>query len=179
VLNAWRRNGGPNVLLLSMKAGGVGLTLVEAHRLICVDGLSQSNPADREQVIKRIHRYGQINPVQIDDLCVRGSIDAVMKEAVHPSKQRLANHLLRSIPLLEPSCKKKTPNRELCAIGSALMPMWKKEHSEVFNPTSRQTNTQDNLPPNMSSSSKKRTCDSITAHNSDALLRKKKRMKKQ
>ena len=136
VLRQWRSSSGPNVLLLSMKAGGVGLTLIEACRLVCVDGLSQSNPADRDQVIKRVHRFGQTRPVTIVDLCVRGSIDEVMKEAVHPSKRRIANHLLRSIPVLtstleDPYVRKhKTTSNALCAVGSALYPMWKKMITE-------------------------------------------------
>ena len=64
-LQQWRSKAStaPNVLLLSMKAGGVGLTLIEACRLICVDGYTKPNPSDRAQVIKRIHRIGQTRPV--------------------------------------------------------------------------------------------------------------------
>lgn len=130
VLTQWKHPSGPNVLLLSMKAGGVGLTLIEAHRLICVDGLSQSNPADREQVIKRVHRYGQLHDVIIDDLCIEGTIDEAMKEAVHPSKQRISNALLQNVPVLKSqssSTQSKSVNlKEMCAIGTVLLPMWKK-----------------------------------------------------
>lgn len=126
VLIRWRSADGPNVLLLSMKAGGVGLTLVEANRMICVDGLSQSNPAIRDQVMKRIHRMGQTRPVQIDDLCVRGTIDEVMKEAVHPSKRRVANVLLRQIPILQKRRNSQSTVNELCSIGNVLYPTWRK-----------------------------------------------------
>lgn len=131
VLNHWRSMNGPNVLLLSMKAGGVGLTLVEANRMVCVDGLSQSNPAVRDQVIKRIHRMGQTNDVYIDDLCVKGTIDEVMKEIVHPSKRRVANLLLRRLPALEGNATRKTNVNELCSIGKVLYPMWQKMNSDT------------------------------------------------
>ena len=132
VLNRWRSADGPNVLLLSMKAGGVGLTLVEASRMICVDGLSQSNPAIRDQVMKRIHRMGQTRPVYIDDLCVRGTIDEVMKEAVHPSKNRMVNRLLQNVPILEGKTSTKTTTNELCSIGKVLCPMWRKANEDTM-----------------------------------------------
>lgn len=137
VLRRWRSSDGPNVLLLSMKAGGMGLTLVEANRMICVDGLSQSNPAVRDQVMKRIHRVGQTQPVQIDDLWMRGTIDEVMKEAVHPSKRRVANVLLRQIPILHERRNSHTTVNELCSIGNVLYPVWRKmaEDTGVMPPT--------------------------------------------
>ena len=132
VLNKWRHPDGPNVLLLSMKAGGVGLTLIEAHRMICVDGFSQPNPADREQALKRVHRFGQIRAVQIDDLCVEGTIDEVMKDFVHPSKQNMSRKLLHKMPRVKQSSAisktKTTTTEELCAIGKSLLPIWKKTY---------------------------------------------------
>ena len=168
VLDDWRHPDGPNVLLLSMKAGGVGLTLVEAHRMICVDGLSQSNPADREQVIKRVHRFGQKHTVMIDDLCMMGTIDQAMKDAVHPSKQRVTNILLRKRPVFEPlisasalsTSSLKTSVRDLCAIGKVLNPMWQIENGDnscdrrsgkvVFGNNTRATTTRTtgHAPPN-------------------------------
>jgi hypothetical protein len=85
-----------------------------------------------------VHRFGQTRQVTIVDLCVRGSIDEVMKEAVHPSKRRAANQLLRKIPILESSShgsKHRKPRTiELLGIGSALLPMWQKMISDT-NPT--------------------------------------------
>ena len=139
VLNKWRSASGPNVLLLSMKAGGVGLTLVEASRMICVDGLSQSNPAIRDQVMKRIHRMGQTKTVYIDDLCTMGTIDEVMKEVVHPSKRRMANRLLQKLPVLEGKGTRKTRVDELCSIGNILYPTWQKRNKNDVSTHSSET----------------------------------------
>ena len=132
ILQQWRSPNGPPVLLLSMKAGGVGLTLTDAHRMVVVDGLSLPNPADRDQVIKRIHRMGQTEEVFIDDLCVKGTIDEVMAEVVHPSKRRKANEILGRLPVLQSETGGSTratraSTSDLCGVGSVLSPFWKKE----------------------------------------------------
>ena len=72
----------------------MGLTLIEASTMVCVDGLSQANPAERAQVMKRIHRMGQTEDVTIYDLCVRKSIDEVMLDLVYPTKQALSTRIL-------------------------------------------------------------------------------------
>lgn len=50
-----------NLFLLSVKAGGVGVTITAATRVILVD--SSFNPADDQQAIGRAYRYGQTKPV--------------------------------------------------------------------------------------------------------------------
>eukprot|EP00658_Telonema_sp_P-2_P004175 TRINITY_DN11567_c0_g1_i6.p1 TRINITY_DN11567_c0_g1~~TRINITY_DN11567_c0_g1_i6.p1 ORF type:complete len:286 (+),score=55.11 TRINITY_DN11567_c0_g1_i6:550-1407(+) len=50
-----------DVFLLSTKAGGVGLTLTAATRIIILD--SSWNPSDDRQAIGRAFRYGQTKPV--------------------------------------------------------------------------------------------------------------------
>lgn len=94
VLKRWKTKRYPNVLLLSMKTGGVGLTLIDASVMVCVDGLSQANPAERLQVMKRVHRMGQTKDVHIYDLCIQNSIDEVMLNMVYPSKNALSTNLL-------------------------------------------------------------------------------------
>ena len=48
----------PRVLLLSLKAGGVGLNLTAANRLLLID--PAWNPATEDQCFDRIHRLGQV-----------------------------------------------------------------------------------------------------------------------
>lgn len=50
-----------DVFLISTKAGGVGLTLTAATRVVILD--SSWNPADDRQAIARSFRYGQTKPV--------------------------------------------------------------------------------------------------------------------
>ena len=89
-----------------MKTGGAGLTLVEAAVMVCVDGLSQANPAERQQVMKRIHRIGQTKDVCIYDLCIQNSIDEVMLNMVYPSKQALSTNLLAKQTVALPTSKR-------------------------------------------------------------------------
>lgn len=62
-----------NVFLLSAKAGGVGLNLIGASRLILFD--NDWNPLVDQQALARIHRDGQKRPVFIYRLFTAGGID--------------------------------------------------------------------------------------------------------
>ena len=61
------------VCLLSSQAGGVGLNLTGASRVVMLD--SSWNPATDMQAMARVSRYGQRNKVVIYRLLVRGSVD--------------------------------------------------------------------------------------------------------
>ena len=63
----------PVIFLLSTKAGGVGLNLIGASRLVLVD--SDWNPSHDLQAMARIHRDGQKRPVFIYRLLTSGTID--------------------------------------------------------------------------------------------------------
>ncbi|EAN93906.1 putative helicase-like protein [Trypanosoma cruzi] len=60
-LRSFNSSRGADVLLLSMKAGGVGINITSATRVILAD--SGFNPADDRQAIGRAYRYGQTRPV--------------------------------------------------------------------------------------------------------------------
>lgn len=62
-----------NVFLLSAKAGGVGLNLIGASRLILFD--NDWNPLIDQQALARIHRDGQKRPVVLYRLFTAGCID--------------------------------------------------------------------------------------------------------
>ena len=66
------------VLLLSLKAGGVGLNLTAADTVIHMD--PWWNPAVEEQATARAHRIGQEQPVFVYKLVVEGSIEERMLE---------------------------------------------------------------------------------------------------
>ena len=51
------------ILLISLKAGGVGLNLTAASYLFLLD--PWWNPAVEDQAIDRVHRLGQIHPVKV------------------------------------------------------------------------------------------------------------------
>lgn len=67
------KQGQRKVLLMTRKSGGVGLTLVNCHRMVFLD--APDNMADFNQCADRVHRIGQTRPVDIYLLKVNDSID--------------------------------------------------------------------------------------------------------
>jgi len=81
------------VLLLSLKAGGVGLNLTAADTVIHLD--PWWNPAVERQATDRVHRIGQDQPVFVYKLVVEGSIEERML-ALQERKAALAEGVLGS-----------------------------------------------------------------------------------
>ncbi|MBB3196930.1 DEAD/DEAH box helicase [Roseateles terrae] len=79
------------VMLVSLKAGGVGLTLTAADTVLQVD--PWWNPAVDAQAMARAHRIGQTRPVFVHQLVIEGSIEERMLE-LQQRKQALADGLL-------------------------------------------------------------------------------------
>lgn len=73
IVNEFNRNPSFKVFLLSAKAGGLGLNLVGASRLVLFD--NDWNPLVDLQAMARIHRDGQKLPVFIYRLFTSGTID--------------------------------------------------------------------------------------------------------
>lgn len=73
------------VIVLTIKAGGVGITLVAARRVIFLE--YAWNEALQEQAIDRIHRIGQTRPVLAEYIVLKNSPDARALE-LHVEKQR-------------------------------------------------------------------------------------------
>ncbi|KZT75059.1 hypothetical protein DAEQUDRAFT_660022 [Daedalea quercina L-15889] len=79
------------VLLVSLKAGGVGLNLTAAQRVYLMD--PYWNPAVENQAVDRIHRLGQTRPVLTVKYIIENSIEARLLE-VQRKKTELANMTL-------------------------------------------------------------------------------------
>ncbi|GJJ09857.1 hypothetical protein Clacol_004081 [Clathrus columnatus] len=79
------------VLLVSLKAGGVGLNLTAAQRVYLMD--PYWNPAVENQAVDRIHRLGQTRPVTIKKFIIENSIEDRLLE-VQKRKTALANMTL-------------------------------------------------------------------------------------
>ena len=79
------------VLLISLKAGGVGLNLTAADTVIHLD--PWWNPASAQQATDRAHRIGQQLPVTVYQLVVEGSIEQRIL-ALQARKQALAEGVL-------------------------------------------------------------------------------------
>ena len=79
------------LLLISLKAGGVGLNLTAADTVIHFD--PWWNPAVEQQATDRAHRIGQDKPVFVYKLVVEGSIEERML-ALQARKAALAEGVL-------------------------------------------------------------------------------------
>lgn len=79
------------VLLMSLKAGGVGINLTAASNAFVLD--PWWNPAVEEQAVMRIHRIGQTKTVTIKRFIIKGTVEERM-EAVQARKQRMISGAL-------------------------------------------------------------------------------------
>ncbi|KAH3853552.1 hypothetical protein DPMN_096079, partial [Dreissena polymorpha] len=68
--------GSPTIMLLSLKAGGVGINLTAASRVFLLD--PAWNPASEEQCFDRCHRLGQTRDVVITKYIVEDSVEERM-----------------------------------------------------------------------------------------------------
>ncbi len=82
------QTGSVPIFLISLRAGGVGLTLTAADTVILYD--PWWNPAVERQAMDRTHRIGQDRPVFVYRLITEGTIEARI-EAMQARKQALAD----------------------------------------------------------------------------------------
>jgi SNF2 family DNA or RNA helicase len=91
VVTRFQAQDGPPVLLISLKAGGTGLTLTAADHVYLMD--PWWNPAVEDQAADRAHRIGQENPVLIQRLVARDTVeDRILR--LQRRKQELAGAVL-------------------------------------------------------------------------------------
>jgi SNF2 family DNA or RNA helicase len=92
--------GETSILLISLRAGGVGLNLTVASAVILVD--PWWNPAIEDQAIDRVHRLGQNNPVHVYRMICEDSVEeklldlqerkrAMSNKAIGRSSQTMPN----------------------------------------------------------------------------------------
>jgi len=93
LVETFQTTGGPPFFVLSLKAGGTGLTLTEASHVILFD--RWWNPAVENQAADRAFRIGQKKNVQVHKFITQGTIEEQI-EAILTSKQKLAAEVLSS-----------------------------------------------------------------------------------
>ncbi|HEY8280827.1 MAG TPA: DEAD/DEAH box helicase [Bdellovibrionota bacterium] len=91
VVSAFQKDDGPQTMLLSLKAGGVGITLTAADHIYILD--PWWNPAAEDQAADRAHRIGQQNPVFIHRLVARSSVEDKILQ-LQKRKRSLADAVL-------------------------------------------------------------------------------------
>jgi len=83
-----RSKNSPNVMLMSLKAGGVGLNLTAANHLLLLD--PAWNPASEWQCFDRTHRLGQKKEVTIYKYITKDSIEEKMLEIQKKKKDLIS-----------------------------------------------------------------------------------------
>jgi superfamily II DNA or RNA helicase len=92
LIEEFQTHDGPSVMLLSLKAGGVGLTLTQADHVFMMD--PWWNPAVEAQAWDRSHRIGQKRSVIVHRLIARQTIEERILE-LQKSKRALADTILQ------------------------------------------------------------------------------------
>ncbi len=84
------QEGDADIFLISLKAGGTGLTLTAADTVILYD--PWWNPATERQAMDRAHRIGQTRPVFVYRLIATSTVEAAIQD-MQARKQALADAL--------------------------------------------------------------------------------------
>ena len=91
LVSRFQQGDGPQIFLLSLKAGGVGLNLTAAAHVIHLD--RWWNPAIENQATDRAYRIGQDRTVQVHKLVTVGTIEARI-DAMIDAKRDLAERIV-------------------------------------------------------------------------------------
>jgi hypothetical protein len=93
IVSSFQAPGGPRLLVLSIKAGGVGLNLTAANHVFHFD--RWWNPAVENQATDRAFRIGQTKRVQVHKLIAAGTLDERIDQVIE-SKRALAAGVIGS-----------------------------------------------------------------------------------
>jgi superfamily II DNA or RNA helicase len=104
-VDAFRRADGPQ-FLVSSRAGGEGINLQVARRLVHID--VPWNPMEMEQRVGRVHRFGSRRTILVDTVVVRDSREADAYRLARERLQRIAS------TLVEPARFEATFARVMC-----------------------------------------------------------------
>jgi SNF2 family DNA or RNA helicase len=96
VIQRFKSNDLHKALVLSLKAGGIGLNLQEASYVFHLD--RWWNPAIERQAEDRSHRYGQVVPVNVFKYRCTGTIEDRI-DTILEHKQRLFDELIDDVSL--------------------------------------------------------------------------------
>jgi hypothetical protein len=91
LLEEFAAEGGPRLLVISIRAGGRGLNLPAANHVFHFD--RWWNPAVEQQATDRVHRFGQRKPVFVHSLICTGTLEERI-DALLDSKRELAEKVI-------------------------------------------------------------------------------------
>jgi SNF2 family DNA or RNA helicase len=93
IVHNFQQGEGPNIFVLSLRAGGVGLNLTRASHVIHYD--RWWNPAVENQATDRVFRIGQSRNVQVHKLICQGTLEERIDELIE-SKKALSEQVVGS-----------------------------------------------------------------------------------
>lgn len=91
IINNFKNNRNTKILLINLRAGGVGLNLVEANHVILVE--PYWNDAEQQQAITRVYRIGQKKSVNVHKLYIQNTIESWLI-SLQKSKKNISNYLI-------------------------------------------------------------------------------------
>ncbi|MCY4419976.1 MAG: DEAD/DEAH box helicase [Gammaproteobacteria bacterium] len=90
-IKRFRESVDSHILLISLKAGGVGLNLKEADTVVMFD--RWWNPSVENQAVHRAHRFGRIHPLHVIKYLVRNSIEERIDEVLKSKRQLFKEYI--------------------------------------------------------------------------------------
>jgi SNF2 family DNA or RNA helicase len=112
VLTAFEQGDGSRALLMSLRAGGVGLNIPSADLVVLFD--RWWNPAVEAQAVNRAHRLGRTTPLHVVRFLVRDSIEERIDEILS-AKQELFDDYVEAVDV--PDIPALTRNDLIHALG--------------------------------------------------------------
>lgn len=91
VLDRFRREPGPRILFMSLKAGGIGLNIQEASVVVLFD--RWWNPATEMQAVTRAHRFGRTRPLHVIRFTVQNTIEEKIAAILDRKQQLFENYI--------------------------------------------------------------------------------------
>lgn len=91
VLDRFRNEPGPRCLLISLRAGGVGLNIQEASTVVLFD--RWWNPALENQAIQRAHRFGRKRPLHVIRFIVLDTIEERISDILIEKQELFKNYI--------------------------------------------------------------------------------------
>lgn len=101
-LDRFRKGPGPRCLLVSLRAGGVGLNIPEATTVVLYD--RWWNPAVERQAMERAHRYGRSEPLYVQRFLTADTVEERIDEILSEKEAMFEQYVERApsaqIPLV-------------------------------------------------------------------------------
>jgi SNF2 family DNA or RNA helicase len=97
-VKTFEENPGPRVILISLRAGGVGLNLNSASLVVLFD--RWWNPAVEQQAIARAHRFGKDRPLQVVRFLIEDTVEERIDQIID-NKLQLVEASLDSVATIE------------------------------------------------------------------------------